>query len=277
PSMWAYNAGNMALRTNHLERAVTRFLAADPDSPCNVDWKPWWTQLASTYHLLGRYEDELDLARRGLARYPAYFGLLDVETRALAALGRVEEVDSLLDLVAGLPPAQGYVPGLRPLWAALELRVHGHPEAAQRATDRALAWFAGLPSDTLRYQRGRGFFYAGRLEDADTLFAALQREAPGNLLYLGFHGVTLARLHRREEARKLDERLAAWDEPAELGSANEFRAQIAAALGERDEAVRLLQAAFDHGAYYGVPLHLEPAFEGMKGYPPWEALVAPRP
>jgi hypothetical protein len=51
---------------------------------------------------------------------------------------------------------------------------------------------------------------------------------------------------------------------------------IAAALGDREDAVRLLQEAFALGATHSVSIHREPAYDDMWGYAPWDALVAPR-
>ena len=51
---------------------------------------------------------------------------------------------------------------------------------------------------------------------------------------------------------------------------------ITAALGERDEAIRLFQVAFENGASYGLWAHTEPAVDDLRGYPPFESLVRPR-
>jgi len=50
------------------------------------------------------------------------------------------------------------------------------------------------------------------------------------------------------------------------------RAQIAAALGDGDEAVRLL----GQGALYFSSVHVEPAFDEIRSYPPFVALMRPR-
>jgi hypothetical protein len=41
--------------------------------------------------------------------------------------------------------------------------------------------------------------------------------------------------------------------------------------------VRLMTRAFCVGYPYGVQIHRDPAYEGMKGYTPWANLVRPKP
>ena len=53
-----------------------------------------------------------------------------------------------------------------------------------------------------------------------------------------------------------------------------FRARIAAVLGRRDEAVRLVRRARAEGAQVE-ELHLAPELLGLRGYPPFEELTRP--
>jgi tetratricopeptide (TPR) repeat protein len=251
-------------------------LSTDIDAPCHRDWVSWWTVTAATYHFLGRYEEELSLVRRGLERFPNHMEILDAELRTFVGLGRLSAVDSLLDVIAGLPAQQGYSPGLRPVGVALELKLHGHREAYETVINRALAWFASQPSDEERYNRGRTFYYAGRWEDADTLFAALIEDSPDNLTYRGFRGATLAHLGRRDAAMAIDRWLSELEQPFMRGSNTRWRAAIAAILGERERAVRLLQQALREGSYYGTSLHRDPAFESLRDYRPFQELFRPK-
>ena len=274
PSLWSYPAGYAALQSNHLERAVELIsMAVDLSRLCSGA-SGHLASLATAYHLLGRYDEELGLARRGRSRFPGHSAFLFIEARALAGLGRVSAVDSLLDVASRLDATVG----LSTVWTGLELRAHGHPEAAAATMDRALAFYAALPPDSARYDRGTAFFQAGHFRDADTLFAALRSADPTstNVDLPGMHGVTLARLGRTEDARRVDSLLAVWDAPGTLGGAFENRAEIAAVLGDRDGAVRLMREAFAHGLGYDIWWHLQTPFETLKGYGPWEQLFAPR-
>jgi hypothetical protein len=54
-----------------------------------------------------------------------------------------------------------------------------------------------------------------------------------------------------------------------------FRAQVAALLGDREEAVSWLSASFREGNWDRRLLHTDQRFDGLRGYPPFEALVRP--
>ncbi len=54
------------------------------------------------------------------------------------------------------------------------------------------------------------------------------------------------------------------------------RTCIAAVLGDRDEAVSLLQRAFAEGYRYGIAVHREIDFESLRGYPPFSELLKPK-
>jgi tetratricopeptide (TPR) repeat protein len=276
PDEWGDATGRTSLGANRLTEALTRFHAYNLEGPCGRSWRPWWVSMAQTYHLLGRHTDELDLVLSGLARFPGYRPLLDSELSALAALGRVGAVDSLLDAVGTLPPEPA--DGNRPLIAALELRAHGHQVAADAVMQRALQWYAERPATDERPARGNAWYNARRWSDADTLYAALLGGAPENVTYLRRRGVALARLGRREEALVMARRLEALHGRPNLGALHiAGQAEIAASLSERNEAVRLLSRAFDAGYDYNIVLHRDPAYDGMRGYAPWDNLVRPRP
>jgi tetratricopeptide (TPR) repeat protein len=93
---------------------------------------------------------------------------------------------------------------------------------------------------------------------------------------MSFYGVTLAKLGDREGAQAMIEAAGRLDRSNLRGRHIFAQAMITAALGERDEAIRLFQLAFDNGAYYGLWAHTEPAVDDLRGYPPFESLVRPR-
>jgi hypothetical protein len=80
------------------------------------------------------------------------------EARALAALGRTEELRTLIGesesfpsqsaLIPALPPLRGLSPGFIMLEAGLELRAHGHPEESRAILNQAITWYRSrLESD----------------------------------------------------------------------------------------------------------------------------------
>jgi tetratricopeptide (TPR) repeat protein/tRNA A-37 threonylcarbamoyl transferase component Bud32/TolB-like protein len=276
PSANGHMAGLTYMRANRLEGALERFLAVDREAPCLRDFTMWWLSSAEAYHQLGRHDEELALARAGLERFPDNRGLLDRELWALAALGRFQAVDSLLDVVAGLPPAAD--DGLRPLLAALELRAHGHREAAEAVLRRAIDRYAPQPSNEQRDNRAYAFYAAERWAEAETILAELLNTQPDNPTYLRRRGVALAKLGRRDEAVEMARRLDGLQgRPNIRGTHVAAQAEIAAALGDREEALRLLRRAFDEGYAYGIVIHREPAYDVMWGFAPWDNLVRPRP
>ena len=80
----------------------------------------------------------------------------------------------------------------------------------------------------------------------------------------------------RDEAARVDSLLAARDVPYQLGGPTMNRARIAAALGDRERAVNLLQDGFSRGSAYGIWLHREPAFDGLRDYPAFMELLRPK-
>jgi hypothetical protein len=54
------------------------------------------------------------------------------------------------------------------------------------------------------------------------------------------------------------------------------RAEIAALLGDREQAVTLLYQSFDQGQPYGTDLHLDIDFESLHHYAPFQELIRPK-
>ena len=95
---------------------------------------------SDAHHLLGEYEEELAAVRQIRQFHPAAPFTLLYALRALAALGRIAEVDSM---------ARAELPGsehadLIAFSIAGELMAHGHPEAAQRLA-RSVSDHPGAP------------------------------------------------------------------------------------------------------------------------------------
>src|SRR5205809_6715109 len=65
------------------------------------------------------------------------------QVRALAALGRADEVMQRLAASVNLPAMQGWTPADGMVVAALELRAHGHAAAGDAALSQARDWLAG--------------------------------------------------------------------------------------------------------------------------------------
>ncbi|GMR12731.1 MAG: hypothetical protein BMS9Abin29_0924 [Gemmatimonadota bacterium] len=274
PRLWGFRAGYTARKSGRLEDAVERFLAYDSKDPgFALTFFGWRSNLATAYHLLGRYEEELALARAEFANFPGDRRLHVIEAGALVALGRLEEADSVVRHMANLPPQRG--PSALPVTVAKELSAHGYEDESVALSERVITQLVEGEPDN---QAGRAFTYysAKRWEDAEPLYASFRTSNPENVNGMGFHGVILSKLGRREEALLISDQLGQIERSNLRGANIGWQAQIAAALGDRDAAVRLMRLALDNGWSRDLRLHRAPGFDGMRGYPPWDALVAPR-
>ena len=99
--------------------------------------------------MLGNHKQELRMARLGRKQYPEFLSTLWYETRALAALGRIKEVNKLIDESFALPPQPEWDPGVIMLLAGRELRAHGYREASFQVLERAIEWFESRSQEEL--------------------------------------------------------------------------------------------------------------------------------
>jgi len=123
-------------------------------------------------------------------------------------------------------------------------------------------------------------FDLGEWDEARTLYEAMAEEPmPAGYSYdyyfaydlepLGYLGIDAARRGDRPAAEGFIQRLGAIDRPYLLGNNLHWQARIAAALGECERTVELLEAALRNGAAYwqwgGFPLLREvPEFAGLQ-------------
>jgi hypothetical protein len=240
----------------------------------------YWGHLTDARHVLGEHERELADARRGLERAPSTATLL-YEVRALAALGRVAEVGARLDESAALPtnPWTSSADVLEV--AALELRAHGHSAAARATAERALRWYRARPeqerrTEPHRFALARSLYLAGRWDEARAAFERLAATRPDNPAYLGYLGVLAARRGDRREAERISTLLAGLRTPYLRGVHTNWRARIAAVLGERERATALVADALQQGQVYGPELHSVPDFETLRDFPPYRELMRPK-
>ncbi len=129
-----------ALRVLRPREALRRLEELDPERGLMREWGTYWDVLAWAHHLLGRHEDELTAVRRARQLDLSSPFRLYRELRALAALGRIAELDSIarVELLASSGQA-----GLIAYGIAGELMAHGHAESAHRLAQYA----ADLPGD----------------------------------------------------------------------------------------------------------------------------------
>jgi hypothetical protein len=251
-------------------------------------WRPhFYRAVPSIRHYLGDYRAEWAVLAAESARTPSAAQTLDYQQAALQALAALDSVGAVLravDAVTSLPSEGGTSVAYLLTRSAWELGSHGHRDAARVLFDRAVAWCGRRAPRELRNRLLRDDcleVYAGAApwgEARRSLEAAL-RSDPANLTLLGLLGVAAAAAGDRGmadsvavvvEARARDD--------GSRGLPEWIRARIAGTLGDRDATVALLRDAFARGATWGarLDLHRDPAFDGLRGYPPFEQLMRPQ-
>ena len=281
--------GRDAVLIDRPREAITILRRLHPDRGALRDWPYYFYWLTAAYHSLGQHEQELEAARLQRRLNPSNLGSLRQEALALAALGRVREVNELLDELPSQRPHPWRTPVAVIRETALELRAHGYGAASDSVLDRALAWLEGRPvqeqgTEPARRLRLQTLYADRRWEPARVLAEELAREHPDSLTYQGVRGALAAQRGDRQEAAQADSILAARSRPFLQGFPAYWHACIAAQLGDRPRAVRLIAQAHQEGLwligeFWEQPiatLHADPCFEPLHDYPPFEQLLRPK-
>jgi tetratricopeptide (TPR) repeat protein len=252
----------------------------DEGRAAHSEWR-YFATMAAVLHLLGNHPQELKVSERGRRQHPGQHFMLWSEVRALAALGRTGDLQARLDESVALPAQTFPTPGSIMLVAAQELEAHGRADEARAVWEQAVAWVQRHPhpehlSPTRRAIPVAVFYGAGRLRQADSAAQALAKQYPERPESQAWLGFLAARQGKRVEAERIAARLATRKGPYLRGHHTIGRAAIAAALGQRDSAVILLQHSLEEGQEYSIELHVNPWFASLRGYTPFETLLQPR-
>jgi cbb3-type cytochrome oxidase subunit 3/tetratricopeptide (TPR) repeat protein len=244
-------------------------------------WYAVWGGRTELYHIVGQHEKELEVAREGRARLSGSLPVMLYEGRALAALGRMNELRALADEILAQRVRPGLTPGDVLLSIAEELRAHGHAAEAAEVTDRALAWYDAQPAAVLargwrRDLKASLLYLCERWSDAAAQWDSIPVGSTDAVDRLGTRGVLAARLGLADSARVIAGELAEVDRPRLNGQQTLWRARIAALLGEKDSAVELLRQAFTGGVAYGIWLHADMDLESLRDYKPFRELMRPK-
>ncbi len=274
-----YLIGSAALGLNRPGLAISTFGTMDlPEWVFrNTDGEHMYSMLAAAHHWVGEYEQELRAAGLGRQRYPGAAGPRVNTVRALAALGRLDDVTRAVD---GASTLSGEAPAQVIVAAAEELRAHGHREAAAAVASRAVEWYqarAGTGTDPrARRLLGEALYRAEQWNEAHEVFTALAKAGPDDVRAQGYLGALAARAGETAVAEQISGALSRLDRPRLFGEHWYWRARIAAVLGRKDAAVALLQQAFAEGKHYDLTLHREMDFESLRGDAAFEALMKPK-
>ncbi|KPK57045.1 MAG: hypothetical protein AMS21_11985 [Gemmatimonas sp. SG8_38_2] len=264
-----------ALMVNRPGEAVELLRQLDPDRGLTKQWWEYWPLLGFAYHMLGEYERELEAAQKWRQGFPQDGspnrppqGWLDSEARALAALGRLDDVAAAAQEMRSVAENLGNSLGV----LGLDLRAHGHRDAAQELLDESVRWCRSRLDETegTRARLAKWLYQAERWDDAGRLYQDLAGEYPENTEYLAALGRLAARRGDREVALRISEELGSL--PHTL-----HPARIAAVLGDSEEAMTLLQQQSDvMGWGTWLFLHRDIDFESLHDYPPFQEFMKPK-
>jgi len=215
---------------------------------------------AIAYHLLGRHEEQLELARRVEAMTGPSPITRSHQAVALVGLGRLDELEPLVS-EALTTESEGGGGGFL-LSLAQELDAHGFRAESVEMADRAAEWWA--TTNLVDSATFCDFCYAvcllsaDRVEEALPIFqetAAADPSNPRRWFPVAIAAARLGDLAALEDATSRLEQLGALapEDPEEWA---EERANLAAWLGDRDGALKILREAVASGFHDWFGLHL---------------------
>jgi serine/threonine protein kinase/tetratricopeptide (TPR) repeat protein len=277
-------AGACALGINHPRETVETYAKLDfmdPKVLYGYAAGAWTLGFrAEAHHMLGSYKKELEVIKTGEKYYPRLLSFRRYEARALAALGRTNEVRKVIEECLGVESTGG-TQGDVMMEAARELYAHGHRDASREIAAKAIEWAESRPEAERKTEAGQGFFanalyFAGRWDEAGGIYGSLAAGHPEDIDYQGYLGTLAARRGDREGAMKISNELATIDRRFLFGSHTYWRACIASLLGEKERAVALLRESFSQGRGYRVGLHRDINLEPLWDYQPFKELLRPK-
>jgi TolB-like protein/tetratricopeptide (TPR) repeat protein len=271
-----------ARHTNHVREALRATERLDPVRHRSDRF--YWGNRIIPYHLLEMYDSELIAARQLNRAVPDNWEGMAFEGRALAALGRVDELRSLLDRMESVALNTDQV-GTPTGWMrdlGRELYVHGHVAEARLVFERVLTWFRShsTPADPgMQEEFARALYDAGRWDEAwDAAQRALRADTT-SMAVRTLLGAIAARRGDRRTVDRTDVWLGRLTGPYLHGDNTYERARLAAILGERVHADALLKQALDEGyaVPFGVGPHDDPDFDSIRDMAAYRLLYRDKP
>lgn len=274
-----------AVRANRPQRAVEAFegMTWDPIQPPQAN-EIAVSGAATAYHLVGRHDEELDVAEQlgsSSVLKNARLWASSRELKALAAAGRLERLELAIESALVEPAAVPFQHARVMIATATELREHGHPQAAIRVAERALDEIdQSEPDDTSAFGlvecRLDAMYLAGDAERAYAMVLESAKQWPDSFERSKVIGLAAARAGDADVALQQMFALSRFDRQFTFGEADYVRARIAALIGDRDEALRLLRRAIINGFSDYSALHCCPDLEPLWQDPEFRRLIRPK-
>jgi len=266
-----------ALQLNRPQEAIEAMKTIDT-SRVLIGWTMYWERLTAARHMLGDHDEELKDALAARALYPDSLYMLFTEARARAALGDVDGIQQLIDYGIRLGAQPNWTAGGLLRLTGEELIAHGEADAGRETLARAITWYQNLPPEemeALSESLAFALLSAGRVEDAIPLLELLRQKYPNRYYILGALGVARALQGDREDAERIGTQLEDLNVPYSFGNTSVWQARIAAALGNKDQALVFLRRALSEGTSMDDWIHREPAFRPLLDHPPFQDLLQP--
>jgi tetratricopeptide (TPR) repeat protein/predicted Ser/Thr protein kinase len=276
-----FNVGDLAICINRPREAIDHIAPLDPEAPGVGNY---WYDLTTAHHMLGNHKKALKIARRERTLFPDRIDGRVLEIRALAALGKGEEVNTLLEEIRALPRGEQFY-ALNVTRMAVVLRVSGYREKSLQLLERAIEWFKNRPEDEAktiihRWNLAKALYAAEKWEESRRIWEDLHNEEPDDIDILGHLGTLAARRGARAEALRISGLLEKDKGQYPSGWPTFYRANIAALLGEKETAVELLRKVYAEGRPFHIFLyHSEPNVmdhEPLYDYPPYRDFMKPK-
>jgi tetratricopeptide (TPR) repeat protein len=275
-----YLIGVHSLRANRPQDAIDALGQITVEQWNGVPAGAWrYGVLTGGYHLLGRHDEELRIARTAEALFPSSVTARGHEMDALAAVGNIDELRRAAEGTLTLNVTARATPGGVIRDSAEELRAHGHRMDAITFALMAVQWYRTRSLDVqmhvaFRHELARALYVAERWPEAADVTSVLVKDHRDNSAYVGLAGAVAARRGDRKAALKASDQLARM--PSDDGHVPWLRARIAALLGDRDRALSLLRDAVAKGIPFGTALHRDMDFETMRGWAPFDDFLRPK-
>ncbi len=269
--------GEVGVFAGRPREALAALQRGNPDGKLRIGWG----DRTDALHLIGDFEGELAAveSQRKLG--------LDVEFEAaqvLPALGRVSEMNALINERMRRASRAEDTPAALMLFAAREYRAHGYVKESNELANRAVAWYESRPDAEMTEERQfnllNALYHAGRWADARANLEIAAKRFDFNLndepTTVALLGRIAAQMGDTAAAKSYSDRLrnlAPW--PRFRGNSY-FRALIAAGLGNKEAVIPLLQQGFAEGWAFEPHYHREMEFQAMKDYPPLKELLEPK-
>jgi tetratricopeptide (TPR) repeat protein len=272
-----YQVSYWALRRNRPAEGRDALLALDPYREPMKGWVSYWSQLAWAHHLMEEHDAELSVSRRARELYPEWFFARTMEAQALAAMGRMADLESVIEeSMSATPGGAAANPGALMATAAAELAEHGNSSASQDLYSRSAEWYDEQAADQFasvahRNWRTLTLIGAGRLEDARAVCESMLADAPDE----GWYHVLAGHIHARLGDRQYAMEQLDWLEGHE--GTTGYQGYIHVALGEETQGLQLLADGFEHGETMTLWSHRDPLLVPLVGSEPgFQELVRPK-